>query len=256
MAEHDEDGSAVPAEATAATADEADPTTDTTAGSAADTANLATGDRDGAVGAARGTCMEHETVTDGQRWRREKRARLGELVEGPFTLGGEPRVRCIHCAAMLWPAECSTVFPASVEDEYVSEAGDTERPLGDGEEYEVEAVLARRAIPGDHCFFTGEAFEYKLKWRGWPLQYATWESERRCEDLMHQPDGGGLIDVFNRAHPIRGESSLCCGGGIVQLPPLIRNPCVRPEGTLNLLAVVVTLHRYVSLKAIWFATLT
>lgn len=44
----------------------------------------------------------------GQLHRREKRQQFAALFEGPFN-PGKMCVECIHCAALLWPSECSKV---------------------------------------------------------------------------------------------------------------------------------------------------
>jgi hypothetical protein len=157
-------------------------------------------------------------ISRGQEWRRKKREELTDLVTGPFSLGGDLCVECVHCCAMLWPAECTKVFPVSIEDMYTSLFDDRAERERHNEtiECEVEAVLARRVIPGDHCFYTGEAFEYKLKWKWWPVRSSTWEYRFAGCDV--------LIDAFNIEHPIQGTSCLCCSNGIVQLPPLIKPP--------------------------------
>lgn len=169
-------------------------------------------DRDGAVGDATGTFMEQETVTDGQRWRRARRQEMANLVKGPFTLGGEPMVECVHCAAMLWPMECSRVYEASIEATYFSMCCDVTQRLAGQPEHEVEAVLARRLITTtDHCFFTGDAFEYKLKWKWWPVSAATWQSGAECAGCDE------LIAEFNE--PLR-QLALACEqhmGGVVKL---------------------------------------
>ena len=69
------------------------------------------------------------------------------------------------------------MFPVSIEDIYtllVDDRAERERH-NETIACEVEAVLARRVIPGDHCFYTGGAFEYKLKWKWWPVRSSTWE---------------------------------------------------------------------------------
>jgi hypothetical protein len=68
---------------------------------------------------------------------------------------------------MLWPAEYTKVFSVSIEDSYISQFIDrAEREKRKGAvECEVEAVLARRAIPGDHCFYTGEAVTTEMNAR-------------------------------------------------------------------------------------------
>jgi hypothetical protein len=74
-------------------------------------------------------------------------------VTGPFTLGGPPRVQCVHCAAMLWPCECSTVFSVDVSNCCSTEIDPIIRPISVNGEYEVEAIVGRRIIPGQHCFY-------------------------------------------------------------------------------------------------------
>ena len=44
-------------------------------------------------------------ISRGQEWRRKEREELTDLVTGPFSLGGDLCVECVHCCAMLWPAE-------------------------------------------------------------------------------------------------------------------------------------------------------
>jgi hypothetical protein len=131
-------------------------------------------------------------ISRGQEWRRKKREELTDLVTGPFSLGGDLCVECVHCCAMLWPVECTKVFPVSIEDMYTSLFDDRAERERHNEtiECEVEAVLARRVIPGDHCFYTGEAFEYKLKWKWWPVRSSTCEYRSAgCDILIEEPIG-------------------------------------------------------------------
>ena len=68
---------------------------------------------------------------------------------------------------MLWPSEYTKVFSVGIDDSYISQFIDrVEREKRKGAvECEVEAVLARRAIPRDHCFYTGEAVTIEMNTR-------------------------------------------------------------------------------------------
>ena len=99
----------------------------------------------------------------------------------------------------------------SLEASFCSSFNDREHRPADVQPAEVEAVLARELLRGGHCFYTGDSFQYKLKWKGWSVREATWEPESNCVAL----DVEEMIRSFDDQHPIRGESTLCCGNGQV-----------------------------------------
>jgi len=107
-----------------------------------------------------------------------------------------------------------------MESNFVPQFDDRGHRPADGEPAEVEAVLARELLTGGHCFFTGDSFQYKLKWRGWSMRQTTWESESNCVALGVEE----MIRDFNNEHGIRGKSTLCCGNGQIQLAPLTTPP--------------------------------
>ena len=63
----------------------------------------------------------------------------------------------------------------SLEASFCSFFNDREHRPADGQPAEVEAVLARELLllRGGHCFYTGDSFQYKLKWKGWSVREAT-----------------------------------------------------------------------------------
>lgn len=99
----------------------------------------------------------------------------------------------------------------SIEASFCSSFNDREHRPADGQPAEVEAVLARELLRGGHCFYTGDSFQYKLKWKGWSVREATWEPESNCVALGVEE----MIRSFDDQHPIRGQSTLCCGNGQV-----------------------------------------
>ena len=99
----------------------------------------------------------------------------------------------------------------SIEASFCSSFNDREHRPADGQPAEVEAVLARELFRGGHCFYTGGSFQYKLKWKGWSVREATWEPESNCVALGVEE----MIRSFDDQHPIRGQSTLCCGNGQV-----------------------------------------
>ena len=66
---------------------------------------------------------------------------------------------------MLLPAEYTNVFSLSIADSYISQLIDRaereKRKRKGVVECEVEAVLARRAIPGDRWFYTAKWLQRK-----------------------------------------------------------------------------------------------
>ena len=88
---------------------------------------------------------------------------------------------------------------------------DREHRPANGQPAEVEAVLAQELLRGGHCFYTGDSFQYKLKWKGWSVREATWEPESNCVALGVEE----MTRSFDDQHPIRGQSTLFCGNGQV-----------------------------------------
>lgn len=111
------------------------------------------------------------------------------------------------------------MLPKSIEAEYLrdhSEGAEGDQLADD----QVEAVLAREILTGGHCFYSGNSFQYRLKWKGWGFADCTWEPESNAIAL----GAGQLISDFNDKYPIYIESGLCCSHGTVRLPALLPPP--------------------------------